>query len=70
MKNRFMEDGSIHPGFANKVAKIHADERIEMAKLKENSFNPDFHQDERTPEWWKIRDVTKYRLEKVEEEYE
>ena len=38
MKKRFMEDGSIHPGFANKVAKIHADERIEMAKLKEWMF--------------------------------
>ena len=64
MKKRFMEDGSIHPGFANKVAKIHADERLAMEKL------PDFHQEGRSPAWWAVRDVTKYRLERVEEEYE
>jgi len=64
---RFMENGTIHPYFANKVAKIHADERIEMAKLwYENT--PDGLA--RSPAWWRIRDVTNYRLERVEEEYE
>ena len=69
MKKRFMEDGSIHPGFANKVAKIHADERIEMSKLY---FENMFHQDglARSPAWWRIRDITNYRLERLEEEYE